>query len=238
LIGEGDVVSIFENQYDDIIDYLGGYFSTSLRTGALDYIYDAAYDDEDLEYIRGPLSHPYFGIMLDKLGDLYARQVAGIFVANLESHNLAARNWLWTRKKAPSTKARDILRASELLRVKFQKELTVVPAPRTIREAVDMGQSKEMKRLRQLIHKWIEEVRYDNLALESRIRKDIEKASRELKNLKKFKEYYESPVIFSVRAIAGQIPVISNVASAVDTIGGLYSRWIENRNYWIKIEEE
>jgi hypothetical protein len=120
--------------------------------------------------------------------------------------------------------------------IQFKEELTVMAAPRTIAESVEFGHSREMDRLRQLLGQWLSSVGESPPALEARIRRDIGKASRELKRLKKWKAFNESPLVFGMKFLAGQVPVISNVVTAMDAGSWAYERWVVRRNCWVAIK--
>jgi hypothetical protein len=100
---------------------------------------------------------------------------------------------------------------------------------------VEFGSSREMARLRQLMTQWPDEVGSANGRLEARIRVDITKASNELKRLNRWKEFYESPVVFGSRIVAGQIPIISNVVSLMDGASWAFERWTTRRNCWVAL---
>jgi hypothetical protein len=142
-------------------------------------------------------------------------------------------NGTWYNRPAASAGLQPVI---ELLNVRFAEEVCILPAPRSLAEAADMGQSRQVKRLRSTIEHWIAEVGSNNPRLESRMRKDIAAAARDLRHLRAFREYKESPLIFGVKAVAGQIPIVANVVTLAETVGWVYERWLDRRSCWVTIK--
>lgn len=181
------------------------------------------------------IGDPYFQAWLDKLDDFYVRLVAAAFYSKLNADKMSTGRW-WDRSHAPlGNRPEAALEACQVL-IQFKEELRVVPAPRTIREAIDLGRTKEMERLRQLIERWLDVVSEHDMQLETLVRADIAQASAELRRLKQYKEFQESPIVFGARLVAGQIPVISNVVTIVESVGWIYERWASKRNCWVAIK--
>jgi hypothetical protein len=93
-----------------------------------------------------------------------------------------------------------------------------------------------MERIRELIGGWLDAVENNKEKLEERIRSDIANASADLRRLKRYKEFQESPLVFGTRLAAGQIPVVSNVVTIIDAVGWAYERWTMRRNCWVALK--
>jgi hypothetical protein len=180
---------------------------------------------------------PYFGSWLDKVDDFFLRLLATIFCAQYNSNNLSVGPW-WKFGSSQTPlhyRPDEAFEVCEVL-IQFKEELRVVPAPRTLAEAVEMGRSKEMERIRELIGGWLDAVENNKEKLEERIRSDIANASADLRRLKRYKEFQESPLVFGTRLAAGQIPVVSNVVTIIDAVGWAYERWTMRRNCWVALK--
>ena len=180
-------------------------------------------------------NHPYFELWLDKIDDLYVRLFATLFYSRLKEQSFATGGW-WSRapKLIDGERALD---AAHMVTIKFRDELRIVPDPSCISEAVDMGNSKEMRRLLEKVSEWIDCANADQLHLESRIRADIFKASKELRRLKRYKEFTDSPLIFGTKMVLGQIPIVSNILSVVEGGSWVYEKWVANRTCWVSIDK-
>jgi hypothetical protein len=181
------------------------------------------------------IRHPYFESWIDKVDDLFVRLVATVFFSSLQHNALSVGSWWKSSKKPLQIQPEGALKAAQYL-VQFKDELRFVPTPRTIAEAIEMGQSKEMVRVRALIEKWLQGAGKQSSSLEQSIRHDIAKASAELQRLKRYKEFQDSPLVFGLRLAAGQIPVISNVVTAIEAAGWIYERWVSKRDCWVAVK--
>lgn len=176
----------------------------------------------------------YLEAWLDKVDDFYIRLASTIFYSNWKAQTLSVGRW-WGKKAELETRPDVALDAAEVL-VQFREELRVVPLPRTIGEAAEIAKSKEMVRIRELVGRWLDAAHESNERIEQLIRKDIAKASAELRRLKRFKELSESPFVFGLKLLAGQVPVVSNVVTIADAAGWMYERWVSKRNCWVAIK--
>lgn len=124
-----------------------------------------------------------------------------------------------------------------MVKTKLEKEVLILPKPRNIREAVDLRESNEMSRFRELLSSWLCHLKKGEDKLEKKIRKDIALANRELKISKHWIEYKQSPVNFWINSIGGHIPILSNILTVIGTIGGLHEKRVEKKLSWTRIVE-
>jgi hypothetical protein len=120
-----------------------------------------------------------------------------------------------------------------VVRANFGEHLKVVPAPRTIAEALEFRDRREIKRLSELIAVWSRAASAGDLALEARIAKDIEKAGRDLKRIAFVRNLAECELGVWIKAIGGQIPFFSTILSASE-VGFYYlAKHAELQNCWL-----
>jgi hypothetical protein len=124
-----------------------------------------------------------------------------------------------------------------LVRTRLTDEILILPAPKSLQGAIAMRRSKDMKRFREVISAWCESLRQGDYITEVKIRRDIHKANRELRNLKHWREYEKSPINFWLNSIGGHIPVLSNILTVIYTLGGLYSKLTEKRHNWVMLAQ-
>ena len=108
-----------------------------------------------------------------------------------------------------------------LVRTNLKDEIQILPHPETFSDVLKFRNSKEIRRFRQILSQWCNAIAEGDYKVEKNIRNDIKRANHELKKLDKWKEYRSSPFNFWLDAIGGQIPIFSNILSAVNTFTGL-----------------
>ena len=116
-------------------------------------------------------------------------------------------------------------------------EVRYLSAPKTVKEALSLRESREMRRLRSLLRTWAESVHKGDIAVEKKIRNDLGKASKELRR------------VGTYRSIAGMLAFLSLPVSVcemflrlppsaslfLNTLGGAFevnSRITKWRNRW------
>jgi hypothetical protein len=124
-----------------------------------------------------------------------------------------------------------------LVRTRLTDEILILPEPKTLQDVITMRSSKDMKRFREVLSSWCESLQQGDYVAEAKIRRDIYKANKELKNLKHWREYEQSPINFWLNSIGGHVPVLSNILTIVYTLGGLYSKRVEKRHNWIMLAQ-
>ncbi|MPY73635.1 MAG: hypothetical protein GEU87_05190 [Alphaproteobacteria bacterium] len=237
------IAGAFTTFLPDILDVYSGWYSNGLGAPLpFDYLTGQewrAHREADTfadEFVASIFSHPLFEALVDKLDDYYVRLVASLFLANCENNTVGTRRWYRKRHGAKSLPNPDnAVETCQLLRVQFRDELTVVPDPRNLYEAIEYSSCPEIVRLGQLLDEWLQSARADNLSMECRIRRDITKASQDLKRLQRYREFKESPFVFGLRTVLGQVPIISNVVSVVEVGGWLWERHTQKRTCWVSL---
>ena len=125
-----------------------------------------------------------------------------------------------------------------LVRTRLIDEILILPEPTSLHDAIAMRSSKDMKRFREVLSCWCESLRQGDHITELKIRRDIHKANRELRYLKRWRGYEQSPINFWLNSIGGHLPVLSNILTIIYTMGGLYSKWAEKRHSWVMLAQE
>lgn len=250
LIGPDQIDSLyFGRQDDDHGDRCTNLFTLllprilrRLRTWYADGLVGSIFQDSQFFDIvcpeldeAGLLSHPYFEALLGKLDDYYTRLVAELFISSHERAHFGTLPWFARMRSNKPVSSSKVQPAIELLHVRFAHEVRILPAPRTLTEAAEMGQSRKVKRLKRKIEHWMKEVGPDKSNLEKKIRRDIASAARDLRTLRTYREYKESPLVFGLKAVGGQIPLIANVVTLAETLGWAYERCLDRRSCWVTI---
>ena len=120
-----------------------------------------------------------------------------------------------------------------IVRTNLTDEILFLPNPKTLKEALKMRESKEIKRFREVLGIWIDTIKSGNAKVEIKIRKDIAKANQELKTLESWRQYKESPINFWINSIGGHLPILGNVLTVVSMLGGIYEKWADKKYSWI-----
>jgi hypothetical protein len=120
-----------------------------------------------------------------------------------------------------------------LVKTNLTNEVLILPEPRSISEAIEMRNAKEMKKFREILSEWLSALVQGDVMLEKNIRRDIQKANIELEKLKHWRQFEKSPLNFWLNSIGGQIPYFSNILSAFNSVAGLYSTISEKNNSWV-----
>ncbi|HEV7319405.1 MAG TPA: hypothetical protein VGO04_12450 [Ensifer sp.] len=183
------------------------------------------------------LRDPDFELWLDKLDDFYVRHFATIFWSAVEEKALAAGSPGARLPYVSPQKKEEAAGLAALVSVSFRDELRVVPDPRGIEEAIEMANSREMSRLRERIFEWLSEVGSRDPSVETRIRADIKKASREIKFLARYKELNASPWFFTAKLAIGRIPVLGDVVSVLEYGLNWYESVATQKNIWVSVKE-
>jgi hypothetical protein len=125
----------------------------------------------------------------------------------------------------------------ETVFVQFNDELKILPNPSSLSEAAEVSQSRPVKRLRAVLDEWLTQVGTATDALEQRIRRDIALANRDIQTLRRIRRHKESPLVFAIKAVAGQIPLVGNVVSGVESCVWLYEQQLERRSCWVTLRD-
>ena len=120
-----------------------------------------------------------------------------------------------------------------IARTMLNDEIKILPNPKTLKDVMEIRESKEIIRFREVVNEWITVIKTGDAMIEPKIRSDIAKANRDLKNLKKWIEFKNSPIAFWITAIGGHIPIFSNVLTFITTFGDKgYTKWIKHKSNW------
>lgn len=122
-----------------------------------------------------------------------------------------------------------------LAKTNLKDEIIYLPAPKNLAQALKIRNKKEMKRFREVLSIWLNVLKEGNDSAEKKIRKDLHKANKELKKLERWKEYSKSPINFWINSVGGHIPILSNILTAIYTLGGFYENWVEEKYTWMSI---
>lgn len=118
---------------------------------------------------------------------------------------------------------------------KLSDEITYLPYPQTLKEAITIRNKREIRRFREILSFWIRSINDGDYQLEEIIRKDIQKANKELTRLDYVREYTNSPMNFWLNSIGGHIPVFSNILTVTNMFFGLYEKYTLKKNNWIML---
>jgi hypothetical protein len=133
-------------------------------------------------------------------------------------------------------KSSDINSNSEyIVRTKLEENSLIFPYPESLTDVLKIRERKELIRFRKVLSEWLIALQSGDEYVERKMRIDILKANKELKNLDKWKEYKSSPINFWMNTIGGHIPIFSNVLTIIGTLGHLYEKRTENRFNWLQL---
>ena len=208
------------------VEMLGGWYGDDLAASPVGHEFGL---ERELALPSPILNDPYFEIWLDKVDDFYVRLVATLFHAKWAGKTMTAGRW-WRRFfKQSVVDPGKALEIAGLLTVQFRDEIRVVPDPRSIAEAVEIGHSEEMHRLRQKIFEWIDCMEKDKIDLGSHVRREIKQASEELRRLKRYREFSESPLIFGTKLLLDWVPGVSQAIKGLDVVSWAYERRLKRQ---------
>ena len=122
-----------------------------------------------------------------------------------------------------------------VVRADLKNEMNILPAPQSINDVLRFREKEEIIRFREVLKQWLNSVHEGNQKLELKMRRDIGKANKELKRISKWKEFDKSQFNFWMNAAGGHIPIMSNVLTVINMIGGLYEKTGQKRNDWVLI---
>lgn len=185
-------------------------------------------------YADNIANSPAFERLLDKFGELYSRVLCDLFFSKFEEQSTISPLWVGAQDIQPTYSQIHQLEALVTVRI---PEISILPAPRSFREAADFSHRKEIVRVRRLIAEWIESLEQGEEKAVSKIRMDLEKANKELRQLRYINEYKESPVLFGIKLVGGQIPILSNILGLVEGVAWGYERWLKDRTCWLYIDD-
>jgi len=119
------------------------------------------------------------------------------------------------------------------VKINFHEDIVVLPDPNNLDDILRMRENKDLIRFRKVMSNWMDAANEGNEAMMKRIQKDIGKANKELKSLKKITVFKESPLCFWINSIGGHIPYLSNVITLVNTFEGIYNYTVHKKDDWL-----
>lgn len=198
----------------------------------LSYSFDAAIKYyTNYEQFHLDRAEPYFEEDLDWL---YRSIFVGIFKSYQEKsiYSPGLNIDTVTNHLNPSKLIDDVYYTVE---TKLSEEIKYLPCPQTLKEALTIRNKKEIRRFRDVLSFWIRSINDGDFQLEKTIRKDIQKANKELARLDYIREYTNSPMNFWLNSIGGHIPVFSNILTVTNMFLGLYEKYTLKKNNWIML---
>jgi len=134
---------------------------------------------------------------------------------------------------APHRLPGDLADTAMLVRANFSEYLSVVPAPRTLEEAIELRERKEVARLAELIGQWTVAAASVNSKIENRIASDIRNAQRELLVLDRVRRFNQSELGIWIKLVGGMAPGLSTILSLADVAAFYVDRWRRERHVWV-----
>lgn len=170
----------------------------------------------------------YFQSVWATFGDMLRVELGGANIKNVFRTQISG------EEISSEVRARDDVLFA--IRKDFSKSIALVPEPRTIEEAKELGARTEVKRLSEMIESWVEVLDDDNNNLIKKIETDIIKAGKELTAIGRVRKASESDIGIIVKATLSQIPFVSNVTGAADTLFAFYQKRANRRSAWLSTD--
>jgi len=115
----------------------------------------------------------------------------------------------------------------------LRDEIRILPNPSCLKEVVELRQRSEIARFRDVVSEWFDTIQEGRVDIEKKIRRDIATANQDLRRLRSWQEYKESPIAFWINAIGGHIPLFSNLLTFISTFGDrAFSKWVTKKSGW------
>ncbi|MFG1240219.1 hypothetical protein V5F63_23805 [Xanthobacter autotrophicus DSM 597] len=119
-----------------------------------------------------------------------------------------------------------------VIRVNLSDLVEFFPLPRTLEEAVELKNSSVMISFKNILSEWSERLTStDNV--EARIRSELRRANRDIKNLRQYRSLKEHPIFFGIRVALGFIPLVSNILPFFDIAEYVYERKVHKNTAWV-----
>ena len=119
-----------------------------------------------------------------------------------------------------------------LVKTKFTDEIKYLPYPKSLKEVIDIRNKPELKRFREVLNNWCLAFQEGDLIQEQKIRRDLKTVNRELKILESWKSYQDSEFNFWLTSVGGHIPILSNIITAVYTLGEITKKTLVKKTGW------
>lgn len=215
-----------------LIDYFGWWFGGGVYNNILDAdLLEQAKVPKGLVaqfrfYARSARFDAYFRHLQESYSSLFENS----FVGHLESHDLA-----YDRPPdhtSVANRAPDVATLSRVIRVNLADVAEYFPLPRTLEEAFEFRGHPRLVAFRKILDAWLSSLATDS-QLESKLRRELEVVSRDLKKLKQLRLLKEQPVLFGVKSLLSFLPFSGTVVSGLDIIDYFSERHLKARTAWI-----
>lgn len=177
------------------------------------------------------MSDARFCSYFSQLQGVYFDAYDGSFTARLLGHEVAYDSS--PARPMISSRATALHHATALIRINLADVAERFPLPRTIEEAVEFRGHPRVRAFRSALEQWIESFEVGP-ALETKLRREVQLAGRDLGRLASIRSMKERPLVFGVKAAVGFVPVIgSPVTTLIDSVDYFYERAVKKRHAWI-----
>ena len=122
--------------------------------------------------------------------------------------------------------------AAQIIRVNLADVAEYFPLPRCLEEAVETKSHPRVVAFRQALDRWLAAASRGD-PLEARLRRDVEKANRDLRLLKRWKTLKDHPIYFGLKTVGSLIPPVGWAISAIDVVDYFSERWTRSRTAWL-----
>jgi hypothetical protein len=126
----------------------------------------------------------------------------------------------------------DVGKLSRIIRVNLADVVDYFPLPRTLEEAVEFRSHPRVKPFKLALNKWLKSFSTEP-ELESKIRRDLQLANRDLRLLKSWRSIKSRPLFFGVKTTVQAVPVLGTILTAFDVVDYFIERHVSRRWAWV-----
>ncbi len=154
------------------------------------------------DHLEISLDKPHLDMFLTNLLIIWSSIRTGIFQSLKNKSSLATP--LTIQQKTQYRNTENLINeVYYLVQTQLSDEIRFLPSPRSIDEALELRNKKEMLRFREVLSEWLITLQNNNSQIEAKVRKDLKTANYSLKTIKRWREYESSPFNFWLNAIGG-----------------------------------
>jgi hypothetical protein len=226
----------FRKSEPDFYDRGSSVVSKNDLTEAFDEIIRCILDTD--ETITVYHKKPHLHYFLNEVYFVWASIRKGIYLSDLTNNTTLTTYFDSYTAKSHQSKIEVVEDIYYTVKTNLKNEIIMLPNPRTIEEAIEFREKKEMHQFREVFSEWIDCVRSGEVSVEYKIRKDLKNANNALKNLKRWKEFKESPINFWLNSIGGHIPLFSNILTVVNSAGYAYEKQAKSKTRWLAMVQK
>lgn len=214
-----------------LVDVFEQWFSEGVYNHVLDPdVLETAGPPEEMRQLRFLSKSDRFRDYLEYLQEAYTNLYDNSFLGRCSSVELAYERA--PDRRMPAHEDADALTASRVLRINLADVVESFPLARTLEEAFEIREHPRVRAFRLELGRWLDAV-VDEPELESRIRRDLELAHRDLKRLARLKSLKQHPIVFGVKTALSFVPVLGSVGTGFDVIDYFYDRHVAKRTAWV-----